>query len=258
MIKRWRCHLQAHARYGRVHPMADYSGHSPALAHREADARSEEREAELHDDRVRLGPSAALHHEADASIVVAAVLIIPEMMQQLGIGALEDARAGRAPIGFSGEEQRLANWSSGATLARGGPIAIGECWRARRRRDWQKLARGLWWHRRSACGCARHHALQVARSQREGLAAHAHLVPPARQQPADVDSLAVQLRAGLEPRNDGGAAGETFAGGADILRRLRRQLNDGEDEAAAAGDGALEGRVGRVVDGVDKLAEGGW
>ena len=42
-VGRWRCHLRAHARYGRVQPVADRSGHAPALAHREADATSDKK-----------------------------------------------------------------------------------------------------------------------------------------------------------------------------------------------------------------------
>ena len=74
--------------------MADRSGHSPALAHRKADATRDEREAELHEDRVRLGPPAAVDHEADALLVVAALALVSVDLQQLGVDVLEGVRIG--------------------------------------------------------------------------------------------------------------------------------------------------------------------
>lgn len=71
--------------------------------------------------------------------------------------------------------------------------------------------------RACSCASAQNHALQVARPQSEYLAAHIHLVPPIGLQPADSDALAVQLRAGLKPCDDGSASGETLAGGAAIF-----------------------------------------
>ena len=73
-------------------PMADRMCRSPALAQSEADATSNNREAEPQDDRVRLGPSAAVDHEADALPVAC---ILPVDLQQLGVGALESVLIGR-------------------------------------------------------------------------------------------------------------------------------------------------------------------
>lgn len=56
------CYFLAGTRLKRVHPMADRSGHGPALAHHEADAKRKRGKAKLHDDRVLLGPPAVVDH----------------------------------------------------------------------------------------------------------------------------------------------------------------------------------------------------
>ena len=122
-------------------------------------------EAELHDDRVRLGPSAAVDHEADAPLE-AGLAFVSVDLQQLGAGALEGVRIGRTPICFVDEQQRLAELVEWRDALWRRADELGERWRAR-----------------------------------------------------------------------------------------RRHVGDGEDEAAAAGDGALEGLIWRVADCADELAE---
>jgi hypothetical protein len=88
-----------HASYGRLHPLADCSGHTPTLAHREADATSNVREAEMHDGRVRLGPSAAFDHYADDLVVGAVVCLVPVALQQPVV--LEGVHFGERPLASS-------------------------------------------------------------------------------------------------------------------------------------------------------------
>ena len=84
--------------------MADPRDQTPALAHREANTSSDAREAELHDGRVRFGPSATLDHRSDALLVGAAVFHVSVELQQLGVGELQKLGVRRMSICIVGEQ----------------------------------------------------------------------------------------------------------------------------------------------------------